>query len=70
MLVVAPSKEVILLVASPLRRTSTEAVRKITRNELLHDSVMCSERILHVSARLSSFEFDDPFQFVNERGYY
>ena len=30
LLVVAPSKVVMLLVASPLRRTSTEAVREIT----------------------------------------
>ena len=30
LLMVAPPKEAVLLVASPIRRTSTEAVRKLT----------------------------------------
>ena len=68
LLVVAPPRETVLLAAFPLRRTSTEAVRK--NYELLHQligSVMCSEWILHMSASdivvraVRSFEFDDPF---------
>ena len=50
LLVVAPLKEAILLLGSPVK-TSTKAV--YISNELLHwlsESVMCSERMLHVSA--------------------
>ena len=44
----APPKEVVLLVVSPLRSTSTEAVRKITSCYV--GLVMFSEGMLHVSA--------------------